>query len=170
MVWLVARPGGGWLNTIRLARMLSFPCPIWQILVTSTFREKSWCNDCFREDPPLTAWQVEFKVNDTKQNYAMKLGEGGEAFFVFETSDEIPASLQTSPFVSPATSPPGLAIQDLSSTTTLQEPEFLDLASDTQTPRKTNASTLGRPILSSERRAKSEYGMLLGSIARYSRC
>ena len=100
----------------------------------------------------------------------MKLGEGGEAFFVFETSDEIPASLQTSPIVSPATSPPGLTIQDLSSTSTLQEPEFLDLASDIQGPPKTNASPLGRPMLSSERRAKSEYGMLLRSIARCSRC
>ena len=96
----------------------------------------------------------------------MKLGDGGEAFFVFETSDEIPASLQTSPIVSPATSPPGLIIQDLSSTTTLQEPEFLDLASNTQAPPKMNA----RPLLSSERRAKSEYGMLSGTIARYSRC
>ena len=111
---------------------------------------------------------MEFKVNDTKQNYAMKLGEGGEAFFVFETSDEIPASLQTSPIVSPATSPPGLTIQGLSSTTTLQEPEFLDLASDTQAPLKTSASQLGRPMLSSERRAKSEYGMLTGTIVWYS--
>lgn len=170
MVRLVARPWGVWLNACRLARMLPFPCPIWQILVTSTLGEKSWCNDCFREDTSLTAWQVEFKVNDTKQNYAMKLGEGGEAFFVFETSDEIPASLQTSPIVSPATSPPGLTIQDLTSTTTLQEPEFLDLASDTQAPPKTDASPIGRPLLSSERRAKSEYGMLLGSIARDSRC
>ena len=170
MVRLVARPWGGWLKTSRLARMLPFPRPIWQILVTSTFREKSWCDDCFREDTSLTGWQVEFKVNDTKQDYAMKLGDGGEAFFVFETSDEIPASLQTSPIVSPATSPPGLIIQDLSSTTTLQEPEFLDLASNTQAPPKTNASPLGRPLLSSERRAKSEYGMLSGTIARYSRC
>lgn len=36
----------------------------------------------------------------------MKLGEGGEAFFVFETTETIPESMQTSPLVSPASSPP----------------------------------------------------------------
>lgn len=50
--------------------------------------------------------KVEFKVNGKKQNFAMKLGEEGEAFFVFETSDTIPQSLQTSPLVSPVSSPP----------------------------------------------------------------
>lgn len=34
--------------------------------------------------------KVEFKVNGMRQDFAMKLGEGGEAFFVFETSDTIP--------------------------------------------------------------------------------
>ncbi|KAK4216572.1 nuclear elongation and deformation protein 1 [Rhypophila decipiens] len=50
--------------------------------------------------------KVEFKVNGVKQPYSMKLGEGGEAFFVFETTDNIPQSLQTSPLVSPVSSPP----------------------------------------------------------------
>jgi phosphatidate phosphatase LPIN len=68
--------------------------------------------------------KVEFKVNDIKQNYAMKLGEGGEAFFVFETTDEIPASLQTSPLVSPASSPK-VPSEDLA--LSLQEPDYLDL-------------------------------------------
>ncbi|KAJ6120899.1 Nuclear elongation and deformation protein 1 [Penicillium sp. IBT 18751x] len=68
--------------------------------------------------------KVEFKVNGVKQDYAMKLGEGGEAFFVFETTDEIPASLQTSPLVSPASSPP-LPSEDVAAA--LPEPEFLDL-------------------------------------------
>ena len=49
--------------------------------------------------------KVEFRVNGKKQDYSMKLGEGGEAFFVFETSDKIPKSLQTSPISSPSTSP-----------------------------------------------------------------
>ncbi|KAL5615414.1 hypothetical protein BROUX41_005461 [Berkeleyomyces rouxiae] len=49
--------------------------------------------------------KVEFNVNGVKQDYSMKLGEGGEAFFVFETSDNIPQALQTSPLASPATSP-----------------------------------------------------------------
>ncbi|KAH6619738.1 Lipin/Ned1/Smp2-domain-containing protein [Chaetomium sp. MPI-SDFR-AT-0129] len=69
--------------------------------------------------------KVEFKVNGVKQPYSMKLGEGGEAFFVFETSDTIPKSLQTSPLVSPASSPP-LDPQQ-SGQPPLQEPESLDL-------------------------------------------
>ncbi|KAJ6104903.1 hypothetical protein N7486_003592 [Penicillium sp. IBT 16267x] len=68
--------------------------------------------------------KVEFKVNGVKQQYAMKLGEAGEAFFVFETTDEIPASLQTSPLVSPASSPK-VPTDDFGSS--LQEPEYLDL-------------------------------------------
>jgi phosphatidate phosphatase LPIN len=69
--------------------------------------------------------KVEFKVNGVKQPYSMKLGEGGEAFFVFETSDTIPKSLQTSPLVSPASSPPLHGLQN--GQPPLQEPESLDL-------------------------------------------
>ncbi|KAH8899401.1 LNS2-domain-containing protein [Thozetella sp. PMI_491] len=68
--------------------------------------------------------KVEFKVNGVKQDYSMKLGEGGEAFFVFETTDTIPQSLQTSPLVSPASSPPFQASRPGSP---LQEPDSLDL-------------------------------------------
>lgn len=49
--------------------------------------------------------KVEFKVNGVKQDFSMKLGEGGEAFFVFETTDNIPQALQTSPLASPSASP-----------------------------------------------------------------
>ena len=35
----------------------------------------------------------------------MKVGEGGEAFFVFQTEGDIPEDMQTSPIVSPAHSP-----------------------------------------------------------------
>ncbi|KAL2258327.1 hypothetical protein VTK26DRAFT_8396 [Humicola hyalothermophila] len=69
--------------------------------------------------------KVEFKVNGVKQPYSMKLGEGGEAFFVFETTDTIPQSLQTSPLVSPASSPPLNPNQP--GQAGLQEPESLDL-------------------------------------------
>ncbi|KAF4631988.1 hypothetical protein G7Y89_g6146 [Cudoniella acicularis] len=69
--------------------------------------------------------KVEFRVNDAKQDYAMKLGEGGEAFFVFETSDDIPEAMQTSPLVSPASSPPLQA--EGSNLSNLSEPDFLDL-------------------------------------------
>ncbi|OTA98906.1 hypothetical protein M426DRAFT_97967 [Hypoxylon sp. CI-4A] len=81
--------------------------------------------------------KVEFRVNGVKQDYAMKLGEGGEAFFVFETNDTIPQSLQTSPLSSPASSPPlGPDRQEL------QEPDFLQLDSD---PRKGRSLTVSRP-------------------------
>lgn len=69
--------------------------------------------------------KVEFRVNDAKQDYSMKLGEGGEAFFVFETSDNIPEAMQTSPLVSPASSPPLPAAG--SQVSSLSEPDFLDL-------------------------------------------
>lgn len=81
--------------------------------------------------------KVEFKVNGHKQPYSMKLGEGGEAFFVFETTDTIPQSLQTSPIVSPTTSPP-LNAQGLG----LQEPESLDL---NDAAGKTRSASFHRP-------------------------
>lgn len=44
-------------------------------------------------------------MNGTKVDYPMKLGEGGEAFFVFQTEGDIPEDMQTSPVVSPSQSP-----------------------------------------------------------------
>ncbi|KAI1079063.1 LNS2-domain-containing protein [Whalleya microplaca] len=87
--------------------------------------------------------KVEFRVNGVKQNYAMKLGEGGEAFFVFETDDTIPQSLQTSPLSSPASSPP-LAPNRSYSANELQEPDFLQLDSDPRKPR--SMTTTSRPL------------------------
>jgi phosphatidate phosphatase PAH1 len=48
--------------------------------------------------------KVEFRVRGQMQDYSMKLGDGGEAFFVFETSDAVPPALQTSPLLSPLSS------------------------------------------------------------------
>ncbi|CAG9955099.1 unnamed protein product [Clonostachys rosea f. rosea IK726] len=75
--------------------------------------------------------KVEFKVNGVKQEYSMKLGVGGEAFFVFETTENIPQSLQTSPLVSPASSPPLDP-----STPDLKEPDTLELDSQASTPQR----------------------------------
>ena len=83
--------------------------------------------------------KVEFKVNNVKQNYSMKLGEGGEAFFVFETSDNIPEALQTSPLVSPANSPSNLSTGQLTPTN-LTEPSYLDITSETQKGETPNGS------------------------------
>ncbi|KAK3394346.1 Lipin/Ned1/Smp2-domain-containing protein [Podospora didyma] len=82
--------------------------------------------------------KVEFKVNGVKTEYSMKLGEGGEAFFVFETTDTIPQSLQTSPLVSPVSSPP----LNPQRTGGLQEPESLDLNDPTG---KGRSSSFNRP-------------------------
>ncbi|OQD78725.1 hypothetical protein PENDEC_c001G06692 [Penicillium decumbens] len=106
--------------------------------------------------------KVEFKVNGIKQDYAMKLGEGGEAFFVFETTDEIPASLQTSPLVSPASSPP-LPSEDVASS--LQEPEFLDLDKSSGDALSEGAKT--PPTLPISRPARSATD--LGTITPLSR-
>ncbi|KAH7086621.1 Lipin/Ned1/Smp2-domain-containing protein [Paraphoma chrysanthemicola] len=70
--------------------------------------------------------KVEFRVNGQLQDYAMKLGEGGEAFFVFETSAAIPAELQTSPIASPASSPEQRPVE-LPNERAFEEPEPLDL-------------------------------------------
>lgn len=100
---------------------------------------------------------MEFQVNGVKQDYAMKLGEGGEAFFVFETSDEIPASLQTSPLVSPAASPRTQSQEDLPSS--LQEPEFLDLEKSSATSHSQDAKAGSDiPLLSRGARASSDLG------------
>ncbi|CAK7222323.1 lipin Ned1 [Sporothrix eucalyptigena] len=79
--------------------------------------------------------KVEFKVNGARQDYSMKLGEGGEAFFVFETTDDIPQSMQTSPISSPASSPslgPQTPPQNSAAETmpALQEPSLLALDMD----------------------------------------
>lgn len=73
--------------------------------------------------------KVEFHMNGEKQEYPMKLGDGGEAFFVFETKESIPEALQTSPLVSPATSPE-LRPSALN-TPALQEPDPFELEGDT---------------------------------------
>ena len=106
--------------------------------------------------------KVDFKVNGVKQDYAMKLGDGGEAFFVFETLDEIPMSLQTSPIVSPAASPPSLATPNPSSSPSLQEPTFLDISSGevTKHPELFSAN----PGLSGLRRAQSSFANLTLSL------
>ena len=87
----------------------------------------------------------------------MKLGEGGEAFFVFETLDDIPQSLQTSPVVSPTTSPRE-AVADTTLPSTLPEPDFLDLATDGSYGRTTSLNVPARPALDPDNRGQSEIG------------
>lgn len=62
-------------------------------------------------------------MNGEKVNLPMKLGDGGEAFFVFETEGMVPSELLTSPVISPTSSPRGSE-----SPPPFPEPDFLDLS------------------------------------------
>lgn len=97
-------------------------------------------------------------MNGVKQSHAMKLGEGGEAFFVFETSDDIPRSLQTSPVVSPAASPREVEA-DMALPSTLPEPDFLDLAANGNIGRTTILNPPARPGLGIDDRGQSGLGL-----------
>ncbi|KAL8937075.1 MAG: hypothetical protein Q9216_004609 [Gyalolechia sp. 2 TL-2023] len=107
--------------------------------------------------------KVEFKVNNSKQNYAMKLGDGGEAFFVFETYEQIPESLQTSPVVSPAAIPQDVA-RDATTVPSLQEPDFLDINANGRGNRGSSQkeSLHSRPALDISQRAQSDFTLPSG--------
>lgn len=82
-------------------------------------------------------------VNGAKIDFAMKLGDGGEAFFVFETdNDAIPSDLLTSPVLSPSSSAASSPASVHSSMASLQEPEYLDLETSRQAPRSSTSSPL----------------------------
>ncbi|KAK4503441.1 hypothetical protein PRZ48_004356 [Zasmidium cellare] len=110
--------------------------------------------------------KVEFQVNGKKQEFPMKLGEGGEAFFVFETNENVPEALQTSPLVSPASSPELQPSPPI--TESLQEPDAFDLEQGgSLRPRArdvkrghSRSTTEGIPIPSLVRRPNSDLGQL----------
>ncbi|KAF1835288.1 nuclear elongation and deformation protein 1 [Decorospora gaudefroyi] len=99
--------------------------------------------------------KVEFRVNGELQDYSMKLGEGGEAFFVFETTRSIPAEMQTSPIASPAASPEQKPVQ-LPSERAFDEPEPLDLDASSVTRRRGRLS-MSAPA-SESIHAEAEFG------------
>lgn len=73
----------------------------------------------------------------------MKLGDGGEAFFVFETEGAVPSDLLTSPVISPTSSPRGSE-----SPPPYPEPDFLDLArsrSRSNSPNPRDEAILDEP-------------------------
>ncbi|KAK3111196.1 lipin Ned1 [Teratosphaeriaceae sp. CCFEE 6253] len=108
--------------------------------------------------------KVEFRVNGAKVDYPMKLGEGGEAFFVFETTSSVPEQLQTSPLVSPAQSPE-LKPSDVPQLALAIEEPVEELALDSGRPvsegRPHSKSTSeGMPIPNDIRKARSDAGGL----------
>ncbi|KAM0756367.1 LNS2-domain-containing protein [Meredithblackwellia eburnea MCA 4105] len=56
--------------------------------------------------------KVRIMVNDTKIPFYMKVGETGEAFFVFETDADVPEDLQTSPLAGPVSDDEGRGGED----------------------------------------------------------
>ena len=92
----------------------------------------------------------------------MKLGEGGEAFFVFETSADIPVGLQTSPVISPTSSPASLSQETIPEGSTLQEPEPLDLSADPsrrrERPKSAYLEAQSIPVPSVNPRAQDDLG------------
>ena len=110
-------------------------------------------------------YQVEFKVNGQETDFAMKLGDGGEAFFVFETTGFVPEEMQTSPLVSPSASPRQLpTVPDPAS---LQEPEYLSIGDSDNPATKDSASD--DIIFGSPRRVQSNIGKLDFSM-KYASC
>ncbi|ODQ81352.1 hypothetical protein BABINDRAFT_19062, partial [Babjeviella inositovora NRRL Y-12698] len=84
--------------------------------------------------------KIDVIVNGSKTNLPMKLGDGGEAFFVFETDSNvaIPENMVASPVLSAASSP-SLSPQGLPSKSSmnLEEPDLLDLG-DSARPLRTD--------------------------------
>ena len=110
--------------------------------------------------------KVDFKVNDVKQDFPMKLGEGGEAFFVFETTNSIPEALQTSPLVSPVASPE-IRLDD-GSTSSLAEPEPLELTKQSETSTKhEHIASHAVPMPAANRRTHSDTRESCGEVCRY---
>ncbi|KAG0638579.1 Lipin/Ned1/Smp2-domain-containing protein [Tuber brumale] len=95
--------------------------------------------------------KVEFRVNGQKTDYSMKLGEGGEAFFVFETNQIVPPEMQTSPLVSPSASPRSMA--SVPEPSSLQEPDYLNIADTSGRKADSTGDALPNP-----RRARSDFG------------
>lgn len=49
----------------------------------------------------MSGLQVRLEVNGNEAPFFMKVGETGEAFFVFETAGDVPDDMQTSPLAGP---------------------------------------------------------------------
>lgn len=98
--------------------------------------------------------KVDLYVNDFKTDLPMKLSDGGEAFFVFETDkDDLSSLVVTSPVISAASSPSGsLSGSPASSPAPSMkngEPEALDLngsASDTELKISLNKTASPPPL------------------------
>lgn len=112
----------------------------------------------------LNELQVKVSVNGHTIPFDMKIGEAGEAFFVFETDDDVPADLITSPILQPTRPDEGkdvptdrfgarqdpekpddeVATTSAPTETPVDEPEYLDLNAGS-TPPSTSAIRPSNP-------------------------
>jgi phosphatidate phosphatase PAH1 len=110
---------------------------------------------------------VDIAVNGNAVPFSMKIGEAGEAFFVFETEGDVPDDLITSPLLEPTQpvsleSPPQEDIGRFGArnreggTDVGQEPDFLDLdAPSTPPPRTVSKSPISSLDISPPGRTSS---------------
>ncbi|KAI9463544.1 LNS2-domain-containing protein [Lactarius psammicola] len=115
--------------------------------------------------------KVDIAVNGKAVPFSMKIGEAGEAFFVFETDGDVPDDLITSPLLEP-TQPVSLEPQPLEDigrsgaregedglTDDRQEPDFLDLdAPSTSPPRAISKSPISSSLSVSSLDTSSQPG------------
>lgn len=83
--------------------------------------------------------KVLVSVNGQPTNIPMKLGDSGEAYFVFETEADvgaIPEELFSSPVVSAASSPSTSPNDKLNSESSLEEPDYLDIGKPAQSAQQ----------------------------------
>lgn len=112
--------------------------------------------------------QVTVTVNGKPIPFNMKIGEAGEAFFVFETDDDVPADLITSPILQPTRPEDDPDVPDVptdrfgakpdsddeeqeeqkqeeQTKAEIQEPDFLDLNDSGQSPPEGNTAAQSLP-------------------------
>lgn len=99
--------------------------------------------------------KVDFIINGKLTNLPMKLGDGGEAFFVFEASKnvDVPSDMMTSPVLSAASSPassPPSSPKKHSTFNSLQEPEFLDISQSSPDLTELNPKPVPIPLSNSD--------------------
>lgn len=94
--------------------------------------------------------QVDIAVNGKAVPFSMKIGEAGEAFFVFETDGDVPDDLITSPLLEPVSleSPPqadigrfGAREREGDLADVGQEPDFLDLDALSTSPLRAGSKS-----------------------------
>lgn len=114
------------------------------VVVVKQSNEELHCSAFHIRFGKLSLWRpsdkiVDFYVNGEKIDLHMKVGEGGEAFFVFGTDADVPESLLTSPVVSPAGSPKPGGDQEIPGSD--QDVDYLDISDQQTLSPKSPSST-----------------------------